>query len=108
MPNVNREFNFGQPMQGLKNTDDVHRARGHGPLQVRRARLDERLRRRPALTRTSRSPPTAASSSSKNVPAGTYDVEAWHEKLGTQTQNVTLGEKESKEFSFTFKAASSD
>ena len=40
------------------------------------------------------------------MPAGTYTVEAWHEKLGTQTQSVTLGEKESKEMSFTFKAAS--
>ena len=33
----------------------------------------------------------------KDLPAGTYTVEAWHEKLGTQTQTVTLGEKESKE-----------
>ena len=40
----------------------------------------------------------------KNLPAGTYTVEAWHEKLGTQTQSVTLGEKESKTISFTFKA----
>ena len=40
----------------------------------------------------------------KNVPAGTYTVEAWHEKLGTQTQQVTLGEKDSKDISFTFKA----
>ena len=40
----------------------------------------------------------------KNLPAGTYTVEAWHEKLGTQTQSVTLGEKESKQVTFTFKA----
>ena len=40
----------------------------------------------------------------KNLPAGTYTVAAWHEKLGTQTQSVTVGEKESKELSFTFKA----
>jgi hypothetical protein len=41
----------------------------------------------------------------KGLPAGTYTVEAWHEKLGTQTQTVTLGEKESKEVTFTFKSA---
>ena len=41
----------------------------------------------------------------KNLPAGTYTIEAWHEKLGTQTQAVTLGEKESKQLTFTFKAA---
>ncbi len=27
------------------------------------------------------------------LPAGTYDVEAWHEKLGTQTVKVTVGAK---------------
>jgi plastocyanin len=41
----------------------------------------------------------------RTVPAGTYTVEAWHEKLGAQTQTVTLGEKESKDITFTFKAA---
>jgi hypothetical protein len=44
----------------------------------------------------------------KNVPAGTYTVEAWHEKLGVQTQSVTLAEKDSKELSFTFRAATND
>ena len=41
----------------------------------------------------------------KSLPAGTYTIEAWHEKLGTQTQSVTLAEKEFKEMSFTFKSA---
>jgi hypothetical protein len=40
----------------------------------------------------------------KNVPAGTYTIEAWHERLGTQTQTVTIGENESREIGFTFKA----
>jgi hypothetical protein len=42
----------------------------------------------------------------KNVPPGTYTIEAWHEKLGSQTESVTLGEKETKPVSFTFKAGS--
>jgi len=42
----------------------------------------------------------------KNLPAGTYTVEAWHEKLGAQAQQVTLGEKQSKDITFTFKAPS--
>ena len=41
----------------------------------------------------------------KNLPPGTYTVEAWHEKAGTQTQQVTIGQKESKDVTFTFKAA---
>jgi hypothetical protein len=42
----------------------------------------------------------------KNVPAGPYTIEAWHEALGTQTQSVTIGENDSKDISFTFKAPS--
>lgn len=37
-----------------------------------------------------------------NLPAGDYVIEAWHEKLGTQTQNVTVGDGEKQEISFTF------
>jgi galactose mutarotase-like enzyme len=41
----------------------------------------------------------------KNLPAGTYTIEAWHEKLGTSTESVAIAEKETKEVNFTFKAA---
>jgi plastocyanin len=39
----------------------------------------------------------------KNLPAGTYTVEAWHEKLGTQSQKVTIAEKQAADVTFTFK-----
>lgn len=38
----------------------------------------------------------------RNMPAGTYTIEAWHEKLGTTTTQVTIGADESKDVSFTF------
>ena len=38
-----------------------------------------------------------------NLPPGSYTLEAWHEKYGTQTQQVQVGPKESKQVSFTFK-----
>ncbi len=38
-----------------------------------------------------------------NLPAGTYTIKAWHEKLGTSTQTVTVGANETKEISFVFK-----
>jgi plastocyanin len=41
----------------------------------------------------------------EGLPAGTYTIEAWHEKLGTETVRVTLAEKESKDITFTFRAA---
>jgi plastocyanin len=39
-----------------------------------------------------------------NLPPGTYTIKAWHEKLGTATQTVTIGANETKEISFVFKA----
>jgi hypothetical protein len=39
----------------------------------------------------------------KNLPPGTYTIEAWHEKLGTQTQKVTVAEKQAADVAFTFK-----
>ncbi len=36
------------------------------------------------------------------LPAGTYTLEAWHEKLGKQTQQVTLTDGEAKAITFTF------
>jgi hypothetical protein len=36
------------------------------------------------------------------LPPGTYAIEAWHEELGTKTQQVTVGPKESKDVAFTF------
>lgn len=40
-----------------------------------------------------------------NLPPGAYVIEAWHETLGTQTLDITLAEKETKEVSFTFRAS---
>ena len=39
----------------------------------------------------------------KNLPPGTYTITAWQEKLGTQTQKLTVGAGESKALDFTFK-----
>lgn len=42
----------------------------------------------------------------KNLPPGTYTIEAWQEKYGVVDQTVTIGAKESKTSDFTFKAGS--
>lgn len=39
----------------------------------------------------------------KDLPPGTYTITAWQEKLGTQTQKVTIGAGEAKAINFTFK-----
>ena len=104
MPDNNREFNQGQPVPGMKNTVtfnvpevlipfkcDVH-AWMHAYIGV----VDH--------------PYFAVSGSGgtfelPTIPPGTYTIEAVHEKLGRQTQTVTLGDKDAKAITFTFKPA---
>ena len=38
----------------------------------------------------------------EGLPAGTYVMEAWHERLGVQEQTITIGEGETKEINFVF------
>ncbi|MBI4447037.1 MAG: hypothetical protein HY645_14170 [Acidobacteria bacterium] len=38
----------------------------------------------------------------KGLPPGEYTIQAWHEKLGTVEQKVTLGAQETKSLEFTF------
>jgi plastocyanin len=38
-----------------------------------------------------------------SLPPGTYAIKAWHEKLGTSTQTITIGANETREISFVFK-----
>ncbi len=43
----------------------------------------------------------------KNLPPGTYTIEAWHERLGTQAVSVTLRPKQSEAISFVFRPTES-
>jgi hypothetical protein len=104
MPETNREFNQGQPVPGMKNTVtfttpevlipfkcDVH-SWMHAYIGV----VDH--------------PYFAVSGGGgkfelKGVPPGTYTIEAVHEKLGRQAQSVTLGDKDAKTVTFSFKPA---
>ena len=38
----------------------------------------------------------------KNLPAGDYEIEAWQEKLGTQTMKVSVGASDTKTADFSF------
>ena len=104
---VNRGFNFGQPMQGFKNTTSFT-----APEVMVRFKCDVHpwmnayagILGHPYFAVTA----DEGQFELKDVPAGTYTVEAWHEKLGTQTQKVTLAGKDSKDLNFTFKAGTND
>jgi plastocyanin len=102
MPETNREFNFGQPVTGMKNTVTFT-----APEVLIPFKCDVHSWMN-AYIGVVNHPYFAVTGSGgtfelKTVPPGTYTVEAVHEKLGRQTQTVTLGEKDNKEISFTFK-----
>ncbi len=40
----------------------------------------------------------------KALPPGNYTITAWHEKLGTETQHITVGGNETKSLEFVFKS----
>jgi hypothetical protein len=40
------------------------------------------------------------------LPAGKYEIVAWHEKYGTQTQTIELADNQQANLNFTFKADS--
>ena len=42
----------------------------------------------------------------KNLPPGTYTIAAWHEKFGSRTAEVTVGDKQAQTAAFTFTADS--
>jgi plastocyanin len=101
LASANREFNFPQSIQGMKQPKTftapevmVHfKCDVHGWMNAYVGVLPH-----PYFAVT----PDSGAFELKNLPAGTYTIEAWHEKLGTQSQSVTLGEKESKTVSFAF------
>jgi len=101
---ANKEFNAGQPIQGMKTTHTFStkevmvpfKCDVHGWMNAWVGVLDH-----PYYSVTG----PDGTFSLKGLPPGTYTIEAWHEKLGTQTQMVTLGAKETKDVAFTFKGA---
>jgi hypothetical protein len=104
LASVNQEFNIGQYVAGMKTTKRFtarevmvpFKCDVHGWMTAYAGVLDH--------------PYFAVSANGgrfelKDLPSGSYTIEAWHEKLGTQSQSLTIADKESKDLTFTFKAA---
>ncbi|MEO8584719.1 MAG: carboxypeptidase regulatory-like domain-containing protein [Acidobacteriota bacterium] len=103
LPEKNEPFNLAMPVQGMKYTKKFEK-----PEVMVRIKCDVHgwmsafvgVVSHPFFAVTAADGTYAI----KNLPAGTYTIEAWHEKLGTQTQQVTVGTTDSKPAAFTFKA----
>jgi plastocyanin len=102
MPKVNREFNFGQPTNvplvsrvfdrpeiGLPIRCDVH-----GWMNAY-----ANVVAHPFFAVTAED----GSFEIKGLPPGTYTIEAWHERLGTQSQPVTIDGKTRAKVTAAFK-----
>jgi plastocyanin len=103
LPMANREFNTGQPIQGMKSTRQFtarevmvpFKCDVHPWMNAYMGVLDH-----PFFAVTGAN----GSFELKGLPPGTYTVEAWHETLGSQTQMVTIGAKETGTAEFSFKS----
>lgn len=101
LPTANKEFNMGQPFQGMEieHTFDQRemmipfKCDVHPWMASWMAVLEH-----PFFGVSGEN----GAFSIQSLPAGTYVVEAWHEELGTRSESVTLAEGESVELSFDF------
>ncbi len=103
MPTNNDQFNIGQPIKGLTTTRSFENAEVMLPFKCdvhRWMNAYAGVLDHPYYGVTG----DTGSFNIGNLPPGKYVVEAWHETLGAQTQNVSVGESETKEISFTFAA----
>ena len=103
LPANNPEFNTGQPIQGMRTEQRFEnpeimvpfKCDVHGWMNAYAGVVDHPYFAVTAADGAFQMP---------NVPPGTYTLEAWHEKLGTQTQSVTVDASGTAEVSFTFPA----
>lgn len=103
VPKVNKELNTAQPLQNMtspytftaKELMVPFKCDVHGWMNAYAGVVDH-----PYFAVSG----TTGTFDLKNLPPGTYTIEAWHEKLGTQTQTVTIGAKEAKDVTFNFKS----
>ena len=102
-PSANDEFNMGQPIQGMRfertfDSPEImvpFKCDVHGWMNAYVGVLDH-----PYFAVTAEDGMFDIST----LPPGDYVVEAWHEQLGAQTQNVTVATGQTADVSFTFTA----
>jgi hypothetical protein len=102
LPVVNAGFNIGMPVQGMKQTRVFQK-----PEPVFHVKCDVHPWMS-AYVATFAHPFFGVSNKQgsvelNNLPAGTFQIQAWHEKYGVQVQSVSLSAGETKQITFTYK-----
>ncbi len=100
LPEVNREFNIGMP-PSLTEKDTVFNK--PEPLFPIKCDVHPWMRTHVAVMTHPFFAVTSDTGefSIEGLPAGDYEIEAWHEKLGTQSAAVTVGDGETGSVDFT-------
>lgn len=106
VPSANRGFNISQPRAGMSTTRTFDTPEVMVPLECNVHGWMN------AWVGVMQHPFYAASGENgaftiAGLPAGTYEIEAWHEKLGMQTQSVTVPATGAVSVEFTFRAPTS-
>jgi len=102
----NREFNVGMPRQGM----EIKKTFAEPEVMVR-VKCDVHPWMSSYIGVLSHPYYAVTGANGKfsiaSLPAGQYTIEAWHEKYGTQTKTVTVGDSPMVELNFTFQAQGS-
>jgi hypothetical protein len=102
-PKNNPEFNMGQPVKGMEATKTFANPEVAIPVKCDVHRWMQAFI--PVVSNPLYNVSGDDGTFTIKLPAGTYTIEAWHEKLGSQTQQVTVTDNEKKEVNFSFKAS---
>jgi len=102
VPKSNTEFNFGQSKKGMETTRTFDKAEVMVPFRCDVHGWMNAYAGIVAHPFFAVSKPDG-SFEIKGLPAGTYTIEAWHERLGTQTTKVTVDGKAGATAAFSFK-----
>jgi len=102
VPKANTEFNFGQSKKGMETTRAFDKPEVMVPFRCDVHGWMNAYAGIVAHPFFAVSKPDG-SFEIKGLPAGTYTIEAWHERLGTQTTKVTVDGKAGATAAFAFK-----
>ena len=101
-PDINASFNESQPSKGVETIKTFTKEEMHFPIKCDVHNWMQAFVG--VFSHPLHTVSKAGGAYEIKLPAGTYEITAIHEKLGTQKQMVTVAENGSADLNFTFKA----